>query len=419
MDLAHNFNSSSSYTFKRRLGEGGSADIFLYTRHTEGLPDQEVVLKVFKNKNPEAMAELINEGIRLTEFKHPHILTTFGYEKINSNTFALILEYIQGKNLREILNHLRKESRPAVAAYVIGAVADALRAAHSQKIIHGDISSRNILISDLGQIKLSDFGQARSLGVTSRLVGNKGSIDYLAPERWEGSPTSREADVFALGILVFEILSGSNPLTQKNPKKFLRTCSWKVYSPWQRFFELTLQFKSHNRGTIDEVFNSIPKVFGGQEEVMRYLNTDSVSQIELQPLFTKTFSFKKKNNFSRALFKYIIDLPLFRPMLMAVLLVTSGAIGLDHLTRQELLRPSTLTITSAPWGEVFVDGVSLGYTPIINYSLKMGYHHFLWKDRDGLKVNRTIMNYGGGLFAYQITKNKGRPVKVAPLMHEN
>jgi serine/threonine protein kinase len=417
MDFAYNFNSSSSYSFKRRLGGGGSADVLLYSRHTEGLPDQEVVLKVFKNKNPEAMAELINEGVRLTEFKHPHILSTFGYEKINSNTFALILDYIQGKNLKEILNHLRKESRPAIAAYVIGAVADALRAAHSQKIIHGDISSRNILISELGQVKLSDFGQARSLGVSTMLTRNKGSIDYLAPERWEGAPTSREADVFALGILVYEILSGENPLTQKKSKKFFKCCPWKIYSQWQRFFDLTLQFEAYKRGTIDEVFDSVPQVFGGQEEVMKYLSPEnSTTSIEHQHS-TKTFVFKK--SFLKDSLRYVIALPLFRPMIAAIFLVTPGATGVDHSTLQELLRPSALTITSEPWGEVFIDGESLGFTPIINYSLKAGYHHFLWVNRDGLKVNRSIMNYGRGVFAYQITKNKGRPIKIAPLMRED
>src|ERR1700678_2210904 len=98
MDFAYSFNSSSRYTFKKVLGTGGSADVFLYTRHTDAMPDQEVVLKVFKNKNSEAINEIINEGIKLSEFKHPHILTTFGYEKIKSNTFALILEYMPGQN---------------------------------------------------------------------------------------------------------------------------------------------------------------------------------------------------------------------------------------------------------------------------------------------------------------------------------
>jgi len=414
MEFTYNFNSSSRYTFKKPLGAGGSADVFLYTRHIEGMPDQEVVLKVFKNKNPEAINELINEGVRLSEFKHPYILNTLGYEKINSNTFALILEYIPGKNLREILPDLQINSRPAIASYVIKAVAGAILTAHSQKIIHGDLSSRNVLVSQRGQIKLSDFGQARRLGVPSPLKGQKGSIDYLAPERWHGEPTSREADIFALGVLALEILSGQNLLREKDLKKFFKTQPWKMFPEWQKFFALSLSYESHDRGPIDEIIKAIPHILKGQEELGSYLSSQKVNREIEKPQNSTTTIFLNRIPFPR-----MVSLSVFKAMLITLLLVTSVAIGVDHNIREDRIRPSLLTVTSLPWGEVLIDGSSVGYTPILNFTLKAGVHTFLWQDRDGLKVKRTIMNYGNGLFAYQIIKNKGRPVRVAPLMREN
>src|SRR5207245_2210878 len=119
MRLGHTFNSSSKYKFIKRLGSGGSADVFLYSRQTEGLPHQNVVLKVFKTDNPDSMVELLNEGAKLTQLRHPNILTTYGYEKLTSQTFALVLEYVRGKNLAEILPCLGSSSRFVMASYVI------------------------------------------------------------------------------------------------------------------------------------------------------------------------------------------------------------------------------------------------------------------------------------------------------------
>src|ERR1700679_3229217 len=110
MNFKENFNSAWSYKFKCLLDTGGSSDVLLYTRHMEGLPEQEVVLKVLKQPQGD-MSELINEGKRLSDLKHPNILTTFGYEKIGPSTLALILEYIKGKNLRDILARIKAQDR--------------------------------------------------------------------------------------------------------------------------------------------------------------------------------------------------------------------------------------------------------------------------------------------------------------------
>src|ERR1700683_825378 len=98
MDLTRQFASKSMYTFKKKIGTGGSAEVFLYSRQIGGLPAQDIALKILKAQNEGQILELLNEGRRLGSLKHPNILTAFGYEKIDGDKFALVLEYFPGEN---------------------------------------------------------------------------------------------------------------------------------------------------------------------------------------------------------------------------------------------------------------------------------------------------------------------------------
>src|SRR5947207_877389 len=103
MDLAYQFKSSSTYVFKRKIASGGLAEVLLYSKKNQGLPDQEVILKILKRSTKDDLEELINDGAKLSELKHPHIVTTFGYEKMGHGKVGLVLEYIPGTNLQNLV----------------------------------------------------------------------------------------------------------------------------------------------------------------------------------------------------------------------------------------------------------------------------------------------------------------------------
>jgi serine/threonine protein kinase len=419
MDFNENFNSSWSYKYKRLLDSGGRADVYLYSRYMEGLAEQEVVLKILRDPQGN-LEELLNEGKKLSELKHPNILSTLGYEKVGPSKYALILEYIKGRNLRELVPRFKAKDRTDVAGYIIKVALEALKLAHSQKIIHGDISSRNILISDKGQIKLSDFGESRHTTSEIQIQVQRGSVDYLAPERWGGSATSMAADVFALGILAFELLRGFNPIRasslkegQENLATFLKEKSWLQFTEWSTFFNKTLLSDPEKRGGCSNLIEMVPISNFGREKLMQYSKSPD-SSFNLGGVATST------QVFLRPLAVYFRQ-PLLKFLIVMFCLVNSVAIGMDHALDPWRLKPSTLTLTSFPWGEVFMDGVSLGFTPLLNVYLQKnldheGLHILTWRDAGGFTIRRTIMDYGNALFSYQIIKVKGRTTVVTPLM---
>jgi serine/threonine protein kinase len=436
MNFAHQFDSQSKYLFRKKIGSGGTAEVFLYSRQTEGLPAQDIALKILKVQREDQILELLNEGRRLGALKHPNILTTFGYEKIDSQKFGLVLEYFPGENLKAIIPRLSKESRHSAAEYIIKTICEALSLAHSQGIIHGDLSGRNVLVSGQGQLKLSDFGLACLISAAREKMGGpiepsadnfrvKGSADYMSPELWKGSPPSVSSDIFALGVLALEILEGANPLGQASScspsnlilgfervQNFIKSEKWKEYEKWQIFFE--------------ECFASIPEKRPSAIDLSRLIPISEFGSLEIQreiagivkdvTLFEKTKT--ETHVFSKVMpkiwnIKKIRSTGILALILFAFSIMTSEAIGLDHAISGRL-RPCLMTLTSLPWGEVFIDGISRGYTPFINLPITPGFHILLWKDIRGHTVKKTLMAFENGTMAYKISAEKGRFIS-APL----
>jgi serine/threonine protein kinase len=413
MGLGENFISTWSYEFRGLLDSGGSADALLYSRRMPGLPDQEVVLKVLRGPESD-LAELLNEGKKLSELRHRNIVSTFGYEKLGPSRFALVLEYVRGRNLRDVLPLLKSCDRMDVAAHVIRLVAEAISVAHVQKIVHGDISARNVLVSETAQIKLSDFGEATKLGSEVKSPQQKASLDYLAPERWMGGPPSKASDIFALGVLAFEIISGTNPLrglsatqTKARLEEFLKNQPWLAYKSWIPFFLKTLHSDPADRGSASELMALVPILGDGHSKLASYLKG---SELHLKRYgrgtSTLVLSFRPWRFLEKLSWSVFAILILFNTF-------SSGISG-DRVMRP--MKMSSITVTSSPWGEVLIDGVSMGYTPLLDVHLKAGFHRFIWRDASGAIVRRTIMDYGNALFAYKILRSRDRLLEVLPLV---
>ena len=354
--------------------------------------------------------------------RHPNIVTTYGFEKLKSQELALVLEYVPGENLKDIIPLISHPDRPCVASSIFKTVGEALLLAHQKNIIHGDVSSRNVLISNDGQIKLSDFGQSRKVDDSLDLGAVRGSVDYLSVERWDGEGTSQASDIFALGLVTYEVLTGSHPYGDSKPYKLSDLQSFLIRKPWQdiknwsHFFDLVFLGTLDEKKNLSLLLTHLPLYGRGRLALSKTLRKQRKSSprdiYRTSTLIIGHLSQRLKN-----LGHKFAVLPLLRPILASLLFFTPAAIGLDHTMTNRRLGQTVITLTSLPWGEVFLDNKSIGFTPLYNFPILPGLHSFLWLDKEGHRVEKAINDYGNAVLAYRIVRGRGNIPLFSPLMN--
>ena len=215
------------FVLERQIAVGGSADVFL-ARPRQGLkPAPQLVIKRLSRARGKANDfELLNREAELHRaVHHPNVVTVFGAGMVGEEPY-LAMEYVPGVDLHRLLRLATSDNRtltPDVAAYITRSIADALNAVHSARdrngkplqITHGDISPSNIYLSVGGEVKLGDFGVARAArGADEVRRGTqsgevlRGKLGYLAPEQLKGGAIDQRCDIFALGVVLGEMLIG-------------------------------------------------------------------------------------------------------------------------------------------------------------------------------------------------------------------
>jgi serine/threonine-protein kinase len=206
------------YELRGLVGSGGMADVFV--AHDEIL-DRDVALKLLKDhyaKNEEFIERFRREARSAASLSHPHIVPVFDWGETGDGMYYIAMEYLPGGTLKD-----RIMSRGALSPRTAGAVAlqiaEALRAAHEQGMIHRDIKPRNILITDSGHVKVADFGIARAAEATtiSDLGDILGSAKYMSPEQAMGEPVGPASDLYSLGVVLYEMLTGRVPFEVETP----------------------------------------------------------------------------------------------------------------------------------------------------------------------------------------------------------
>ncbi len=200
------------YRLARRLGEGGFGTVWL--AHDEHL-DRDVAVKAVPRKRVLA-GRLEREARSAARLSHPAIVTLYE-AALDDEAAYLVSELVRGPTLDELLNAGRLSDRDIVEIAVT--LCDALSYAHTQGIVHRDVKPSNILVPEqpttrAGLAKLTDFGVARVIGGDSltRTGDVVGTAAYMAPEQAEGLPAGAPADLFALALVVYEALTGINPV---------------------------------------------------------------------------------------------------------------------------------------------------------------------------------------------------------------
>lgn len=201
----------AGYKIKRCIGQGGMATAYLAEQSSLG---RRVVLKILdtaSNDTPQLAERFLNEGRLVASLQHPNIITIYDIGREDNKVF-ISMEYVDGGDLKTRLQQGPLE--PRVALGILERVADGLAAAHASGIVHRDVKPGNILFRRDGTPLLSDFGIAKRLTGNNNLTTTGiflGSPNYMAPEQADADPIDGRADIYALGIILFEMLTGRKP----------------------------------------------------------------------------------------------------------------------------------------------------------------------------------------------------------------
>src|SRR5712691_8307459 len=199
------------YEIIRLLGQGGMGAV--YQAHDREL-DRQVALKVIRGDmaaNPEILRRFKQELILARQITHKNVIRIFDLGQADGIKF-ITMEYIEGQDLQGLLKQ-EKKLEPADAAKIIAQVCRALDVAHAEGVIHRDLKPQNIMLDKTGRVYVMDFGIARStltssMTQTGALIGTP---DYMSPEQAKGQAVDARSDLFAIGIIFYEILSGQSP----------------------------------------------------------------------------------------------------------------------------------------------------------------------------------------------------------------
>lgn len=208
---------ANRYQIKRLLGQGGMADVYLAY---DEIMNREVAIKVLRQKfadDPQALVRFIREASAVRKLSHPNVVEIYDVGE-SGDLHYLVMEYIPGMTLKELIAKSGKMSATK-AIGMMKELTSAVAEAHKNNIIHRDIKPQNVLIHKNGQLKITDFGiavAANSMQVTANNA-IMGSSHYLAPESAAGLVPDFRVDIYALGIVFFELLCGSVPFTGTSP----------------------------------------------------------------------------------------------------------------------------------------------------------------------------------------------------------
>ena len=200
------------YIVSKLIGEGGMADVYLAI---DSVLKRQVAIKVLRgelNDDPVNLKRFQREANAITNLSHPNIVEVYDVGE-ESNRNYIVMEYVPGKTLKQLIK-ARGALHPDEAINIMKQLVSATSHAHRNGIIHRDIKSQNVLIKDDGTVKLSDFGIASTSESQQQLTQTDtvmGSVHYLAPELARGHQATVQSDIYSLGIVFYEMLTGNVP----------------------------------------------------------------------------------------------------------------------------------------------------------------------------------------------------------------
>ena len=205
------------YELEELVGSGGMSSVF---RARDVQLDRRVAIKILHERyvaDPEYLERFRREARLVARLSHPNIVTVIDRGDDDGRQY-IVFEHVEGENLKELVQ--RTGRLPVRGALQLAlAVADGLAFAHEHGLVHRDVKPQNVLVSREGEVKVTDFGIARSLDVEHGVTQTGtvlGTSEYLAPEQASGKPVSPATDVYSLGVVLWELLAGDVPFVGEN-----------------------------------------------------------------------------------------------------------------------------------------------------------------------------------------------------------
>jgi eukaryotic-like serine/threonine-protein kinase len=210
------------YRLDAQIGRGGMSTVY---RAFDTVLERAVAIKLMHREiasDSDQLERFRREARSVARLSHPHIVTVIdaGEEAAEDggSTPYIVLEYVEGETLKDLIRREGALDIPQAIAYAIE-IARALGAAHERMIVHRDVKPQNVLIGEEGGAKITDFGIARTLTEEGLTVPGRvlGTTDYVSPEQALGQPVTGQSDLYSLGVVLYEMLTGRVPFSGETP----------------------------------------------------------------------------------------------------------------------------------------------------------------------------------------------------------
>ena len=207
---------SDRYQIIKSIGEGGMANVYLAY---DTILDRNVAVKILRgdlSNDEKFVRRFQREALSASSLSHPNIVEVYDVGEDNGE-YYIVMEYIEGKHLKDLLKK-RGKLTLSEAVDIMLQITDGMSVAHDSYIIHRDIKPQNIMILENGLVKITDFGIAMAMNATQLTQTNSvmGSVHYLPPEQASGQGSTLQSDIYSMGIVMYELITGELPFRGDN-----------------------------------------------------------------------------------------------------------------------------------------------------------------------------------------------------------